>query len=210
MRRAYLGIVFALCLIPANLSAGTAYNNFGPGNTVGVNAWIFTNASGFIATTFTTTGAGPLSSVLLDAGCSSTPITLGLYTNSAGQPGTLLESWTVPVTTVQLITLTSVLNPVLSSGTQYWFVITIPSNSTIEWAWNNQGVNGGVWLGSGINALNEGSSPNPTPVIQLNTQNAPNGTPLPPTLILTLCGLALLGLASFAVNLTGTLTKRPI
>jgi hypothetical protein len=208
MRQLYLGIAFALGLIPAHLSAGIPYNNFGPGYTVSATSWVFFNAVGFAGTTFTTTGAGPLSTVLTNID-TPVPLTIGLYTNSAGQPGTLLESWTVPVTSgAQLITLTSVVNPVLSSGTPYWLVITVPPNITFFWAQNNQGVNGGYAAGASINALSNSTAAFPTPAIQIDTQNAPNGTPLPPTLILTLCGLALVGLSSFAVKRTFRVVAR--
>jgi hypothetical protein len=130
MRRLYLATVFALGLIPAHLSAGTACNNFGHGNTVSGTSSVFFNTVGFAGTNFTTTGAGPLSTVLTNIDTTA-PLTIGLFTNSAGQPGALLESWTVPVTSgAQLITLTSVVNPVLSSGTPYWLVITVPPNLT--------------------------------------------------------------------------------
>jgi hypothetical protein len=176
------------------LSAGIAYNNFGPGNSVGDSAWIFVNTGGFIATTFTTTGSGPLSSVLVDIDCSVTPVTMGLYTNAAGQPGTLLESWTAPVTVAaQIITLTSILNPVLSPGTQYWFVITIPPNSYFEWVENNQALKGAIWFGGAVNALAHGVPFELAAVIQLNTA-IPGPVPLPPTVLLTLAGLALAGL----------------
>jgi len=196
VRAPYLAIVFAFCLIPTSLPAGTAYSNFGPGNTFS-NSNITISAA-FTATTFTTTAGGMLATVQLALGSPTTPVTMGLYTDSAGHPGTVLENWTVPVAPLpQLITLTSVLNPALSSGTQYWFVLSNPSN--LIWSQNNQGVIGGVWVGP-INTLTQNLAFLPTPAIQLLTQGTPNPTPLPPTLILTLCGLALAGLAWFVAK----------
>jgi hypothetical protein len=64
---------------------------------------------------------------------SANTVTVGLYADSLGQPGTLLEAWTVAVpNTCQtsssllcdpppLTTLTSILNPLLTVGARYWF-----------------------------------------------------------------------------------------
>lgn len=62
-----------------------------------------------------------------------------LTTNSAGVPGAVLESWlgiagtAVPPTNVT--TLNSVLNPALTSGTEYWLVVG-PSTSDSDVGWN--------------------------------------------------------------------------
>jgi hypothetical protein len=83
MRRLYLATVFALGLIPAHLSAGTACNNFGHGNTVSGTSSVFFNTVGFAGTNFTTTGAGPLSTVLTNIDTPA-PLMIGLYTNFGG------------------------------------------------------------------------------------------------------------------------------
>ena len=53
----------------------------------------------FAATTFTATGSGNLASIViaLSQPSGSAPIPVGLYTDTYGEPGTLLESWVVPV-----------------------------------------------------------------------------------------------------------------
>jgi hypothetical protein len=100
-------------------SAGPIYSNIGAGFP-GDAPNDYQTASTFFGTTFTTTAAGTLSSLEIDIKGATSPVTVGLYTSSAGQPGTLLESWSAvrPVGTgfppPAVTTLTSVLDP------SYW------------------------------------------------------------------------------------------
>lgn len=167
-------IVLAICWMPALLSAGVIYSNVGagfPGDTPGFPA----SSTLFVGTTFTTSGGGNLSSISTDLAANPTStLGVGLYTNSSGEPGTLLESWsiTVPIYTGSLTPVTtfaSVLHPLLSSGTQYWFVVSSPNN-TINWAQNDKAVNGGLWSSmSSVNTLSQVLPNSPTPGIQLNS-----------------------------------------
>ena len=61
-----------------------------------------------------------------------------LYTDSSGSPGTPLESWSEVNelgSTVQIVSVRSLLHPKLVNGQQYWLVVTmaVPSAEGIWW-----------------------------------------------------------------------------
>jgi hypothetical protein len=210
MRGLAWSIILALGGISAHLSAGTLYSNLGPGNTFGGSTYgCGSGCGGFFSTTFTTTAGGQLASIQVPLfnPNGAVNVTVGLYTNSGGEPGTPLESWTIALTTSpQLITINSVATPTLSSGTQYWFVITLPGgNAVINWPQNSQNVLGGAWNGATLTGQTQSNNGSPTPAIQLLSP-PPAGTPLPSTLLLTLCGLALTGLVGFGLRKRNVLT----
>jgi hypothetical protein len=173
------------------LHAGIIYSNLGPGNTFNVNETYNTNFD-FMATTFSSSGGGTLENILTPVFSVNSPVTFGLYTNSGGQPGTLLESWnaTVPGSPAQFVTLTSQLNPSLSAQTQYWFVISLSQaqKEELDWYQNNQGVDGGIFLGNQLTGLDGFVPGSPAPAIQLVS------VPEPASGILLGTSLLLLGL----------------
>ena len=164
-------------LIPATLSAGTIlYSDINPVNFAGSGGY----NTGFSATTFTTTAGGELGAVtigLLEQGNSA--VTLGLYTDSSGLPGALLESWSgvFPYSVSPILTtLISVQNPVLSAATPYWLVAEPPGGLQLIFDWNNEGVVGGLWVGPpGFNTseLVPYSTADPTPNVELTAVREP-------------------------------------
>jgi hypothetical protein len=139
---------------------GTIYSNIHigagfPGDSPG--PFVVTGPNFFMGTTFTTTVGGVLSTISLSV-AGQPNVTAALYTNSAGEPGTFLEGWNLSsqprlssqplssLTPPPLTTLTSLVNPYLFSGTQYWFVLSIPTSGQKEAWWSNdQDLLGGVW-----------------------------------------------------------------
>jgi hypothetical protein len=152
-------------------SAGVLYSNI----TSGFPADSGSDTSAlntYFGTTFTTTAGGNLGSIELGVTGTTSPVTLGLYTDSAGEPGTLLESWSAAIPTGSsfppLTTLTSVYNPLLSASTSYWLVFTQSSAFQVNWYVNDESVAGGYWSGASLTTLSEGYPTGP-PGIQLNT-----------------------------------------
>jgi len=173
-----------LCLLPAHLLAGTLYTNVSgdfPSNIFRGSVFV-TNGDGLSGTAFVATASGNLASIAtLLAQSKALPLSIGLYADSSGKPGQLLETWSVSVPTSNqssvppLTTLVSVQQPLLSAGTKYWFVVNQgrTANTTYWWP-NDQGVRGGLWLtaGSTLNLLSQAFTTLPTPGILLNTQSA--------------------------------------
>lgn len=191
-----LNALLALVLLAAMpLPAGTIYNDYGPGNSFIINRDYQTNFD-FLATTFVTTGGGNLGTILTPLFSLNPPVSFGLYTDSADQPGALLENWSVPVPgfPAQIVTLNSAVNPFLSAGTQYWFVIALTSAQKNELAWyqNSQSVLGRVWAGFSLNGLLDFTPGSPAPAIQLNSTSP---VPEPADGMLFGSGLTLLGFA---------------
>jgi hypothetical protein len=186
-KTAVAGVVvqLILCLIPVHLSAeGIIYTNISsafPGKSV-YSQYAVTD--GFAGTTFTTTGSGNLASIVtaVSQPSGSPPLTVGLYTEVYSEPGALLESWSVPViptccgslpaSVPPPTTLVSVLHPLLSSGTKYWFVISLGTENSVFWWFNDQGVTGGLWTHITLAPLYQGNGGLPTPGIQLNSVQA--------------------------------------
>jgi hypothetical protein len=173
---------FALCSSAA--SAHIIYSNIGPGfpaDSGGNDA----EGNTYFSTTFIATNGGNLNTLTMELDGTTSPVTVGLYTNSAGQPGTLLESWTavIPIgggaipPVVPATTLTSLVRPYLSAGTQYWIVLTQSSPFQIRWYLNDTGVTGGFWTGSTINTQVDVFPGIPTPGIQLTAGPATADAP---------------------------------
>jgi hypothetical protein len=183
---------------PLSADAGGIYSDFGPGNTFLIDsAWETKFA--YMATPFVTTGAGNLETIVTPLFSLQFPLNVGLYTNTGGEPGSLLESWSQPVPGIpaQLATFTSVLNPFLSLATEYWFVITTipsingPSNpNDPAWYQNNQGVAGGIFLGASPASLLSFLADSPAPAIELTTGAA---VPEPSVWLLVCAGFFALG-----------------
>jgi|HubBroStandDraft_1064217.scaffolds.fasta_scaffold12509_2 hypothetical protein len=212
-KTAFAGVVakLVLCSMPAHLSASIIYTNISsafPGTSVSSQ---FEVTDGFAGTTFITTGSGNLSSIVTDLSqpSGSAPLTVGLYTDAYSAPGALLESWVVPViptccgsvpaSVPPLTTLVSVLHPQLSSGTKYWFVVSLGSDNSVYWWFNDQGVTGGVWTHNTIAPLYEGNTNLPTPGIQLNSDQ-----PQPPSRTGVLSQIAAGGGWSTVITLVNT------
>jgi hypothetical protein len=102
------------------------------------------------------------------------PMLLTLFTDSGNSPGTTIESWTVPLnpsdTSLTIVTVTSINDPLLVAGHQYWLseVPTDPVGTGIGWglasagspgielpvAESNTGTNNG-WGPTALNIANE-------------------------------------------------------
>src|SRR5262249_24068797 len=135
------GLWLLLACIPLHLFAGVIYSNVGPAfpNDLSIASNYSASATGFFGTTFNTSSSGRLASIVTDLFQfpGATALSTGLYADSSGQPGPLLESWNVPVpisdgsSITPVTTFSSLLNPILSSGARYWFVVnlgTTPNN----------------------------------------------------------------------------------
>ena len=175
--------------------AGTIYSDLGPGGAYIVNRDYETNFD-FMATPFVTTGGGSLAEIVIPLFSLNNPVSLSLYSDSGGQPGSVLENWsvTVPGFPGLLTTIPSALNPFLSPGTEYWIVISLTTAQKDHLAWyqNSQGLAGGIWAGNVANGLLNFVPASPAPALELDSLQA-SATPEPHNRILI--GVGLLALA---------------
>jgi len=97
------------------------------------------------ASAFTVGASVNLSTIEVAAGyLSGNQLTINLDADSGGTPGSVIESFTIngampfigSVSSGDLVMATSVLHPLLTAGSQYWVVLSVPNDRTSEAAWN--------------------------------------------------------------------------
>jgi hypothetical protein len=147
-----LTLLFA---VPAVSRADSVlFSNFGPGfshntssgNPVG-NA--FDGNDYAEGGTFMPTTSANFSSLDIALSCAFTcpdNFTVSLDANNAGIPGAALESFILSGASLGLlsannppIVLSSVLEPLLAAGTEYWVTVSSDLNDSIAWNWNSTG-----------------------------------------------------------------------
>ena len=198
-------VVVAAVLALASASAARAdqiiFSNFGPGMTFDTNHGYTvagSNALGtsVVANRFTATSNLSFSSAQLALGLSSgSPSILQvlLETDSGGLPGSIIETINVNIGAFPpggVVTATSALNPLLTSGTNYWLVAYAPGpNTAAEWNFS---------FGDVPTLSNFASNQIPSPTGPWTFASGPvrsafqiNGTPVPEPATLLLLGPAL-------------------
>lgn len=143
--------------MPLAASAGVIYSNIGPGfPNDATTGWGAPVVGPYWGQEFTAMASGAVTSIATGAYTEAnvTAATLGLYTSVAGQPGVLLESWNSGLTYyTYATTFTSVLNPILTAGSEYWVVLTETPGLNAQWTASDEGAVGGIGNGSALNAL---------------------------------------------------------
>ncbi len=129
-------LIFLGIIVSAASAHGqtTIYNTFGPGDSYDtLGSWTVSSAQS-VATAFTVSSASNLSSIslVLSAG---TNYTVSLTTDGSGQPGTVLDSWSVAGTSAKQ-TLTPNFTDTLSAGTYY---VEAQSSGAGAWSLNSIG-----------------------------------------------------------------------
>jgi hypothetical protein len=149
------------------VSGNTLYSDLGPGDSYHSIPW-GSGASGgnYMGFNFIASSTGSLGSILVpftSVGTLPASADISLYADSSSMPGPLLETWTVmlprnalnnPTFTIPLFTLTSVENPILTVGQEYWLIVA-PTPAGVAYADNDQGVPGGLWFGFTLGSLQE-------------------------------------------------------
>lgn len=152
LRTAFSGLALAGLLVPARAQV-VAFNSFGPGNTYShATVWAVSGASlsgGYRgqAEFFTPSVAGYLSSFELATYRVSGSALSNFYIaqdNGSGVPGTNIESFVNVANITGVLTINSIVKPLLQAGTQYW-LCDEPATSTSYngWYYNNQGYDNG-------------------------------------------------------------------
>ena len=188
--RLFLGLLLGL---PVNASA--IYSNFGaPFSGTGYS--IASSSSTALGVRFTATGSGFLATIRMPVAVDSGGVlTAGLFADSSGQPGSLIESWPasdipsippIDFYPLPVVTLVSTLNPALSAGAVYWFVVRDTAASSIIWDGSGLPLTGGAWL-----------QPGSGPLLQIDATQAPpaidlEATPEPAPLLMLGFGLGVL------------------
>lgn len=189
-----LSLLFVACGVC--LHAGAIYTDLGssdsyltPGG-LGIGG----GNSGLVGTQFTATATGNLMQILAPIDDSIGQVTLDLYVDSGGLPGTLLESWSnfavgTDLSTIPLSTVTSVVQPLLTAGDKYWFLVSFGSD-VVEWGESSTIATGGMW--SSFNTSTANLTPiytsGPPLAIELDATTV-SGVPEPETFGLLAAGL---------------------
>lgn len=180
MWRRYLGrlIVLAALVVPVHAFAEVViFSDFGPGFP-GDAPIGFGPIQPFDGVSFVASNTGALTQIQVALRAEDAPFNqdAALYSDSGGEPGTLLESLSLPVSGTEIATVNSLVNPVLTAGDTYWFVLLNPTPGSLNWLGNDEGVMGGVWDGSTLTTIT-GDPTKPAAAIEL-TGNA-TGVPEP-------------------------------
>jgi len=146
-------IVLFICVVLSSSALRadpvSIYSNFGAGDTYSSISGL--SVSQAVAVPFVAPGTGvpgfayALSDITLAAYTSDTganPATVALYEDSAGLPGTALESLDATLGTdpaSALVTVDSLIHPVLESGARYWIVLSDPLSFDVTWNANLTG-----------------------------------------------------------------------
>ena len=130
----------------SNLGAGSSYDTV-TANVVG-NA--FDGANYAQGATFVSSATTTLSAVRIALSCAfgacSNSVVVSLDSNNAGQPGGVLESFTVAGGSLAalgsnnpLVVLNSIVHPNLTLGTRYWVTVRNSGADSVAWNLNNTG-----------------------------------------------------------------------
>jgi len=195
-----LALILLAAVAPA-ARAGTIYDNFGSGDSYVPASWAISGPSSptfseiDTAAPFTPGTTAQVGSIELPLiyvqGTNS--LVVKLLGDSSGLPdeGTVLESWTLSgiSDSSTIYTLTSLVNPTVTAGTQYWVAAFAGASDSLHgWNYNNTGVTGFATdqhLGSGWTLWTSSSSL--TPAFRVSV------VPLPDTGSMGLGLLTLLG-----------------
>jgi hypothetical protein len=149
-------LITLMFVVPAASHAAIVYTNFGLRATYNITAGNIVGNDGAgdqlaQGDTFTPASTATLTSVEIALSCFGTglcptALTVSLDSDAGDQPGATLESFTVAGTSLGLlgvnnapIVLTSVLQPTLVAGTQYWLAVIAPLTDNVVWNWNSTG-----------------------------------------------------------------------
>jgi PEP-CTERM motif len=136
--------------IPARADA-VIFSNLGPGNSYGSTGRSLGDPGDgdyvTLGNAFTVGATSMnLSEIEVAAGLmrGTNQLTIDLDADSGGSPGAVIESFTIKnampgfgtVSMNNLVTATSVLHPLLTAGTQYWVVLSVPDDGLTWAAWN--------------------------------------------------------------------------
>jgi hypothetical protein len=131
------------------------FNDFGPGSTYNAAGWWNIAGTAILpAMKFTPSATAQLTSLAfgmtipVQGGVNG--VTVELRSDAGGVPGALIESFdlsgqTMPALGTQgpPLTATSVTNPTLTAGTNYWLVAVDTNPNQAVWNFNDQGITGG-------------------------------------------------------------------
>lgn len=146
-----LAVVLALCAGSRPATAQVVYDNFGPEDAYQTGiGWTIAGPLSVNyqqGSQFTPTGSGQLSTIEIAMNLFEGPnhFDMFLHADTGGSPGALLESWSVDDAMGPFgdwnppVVLSSVVHPMLASGTPYWLIGANIGTSWAAWMWNSTG-----------------------------------------------------------------------
>jgi len=150
-RLAKLPLLFALAAPGSAWASQVLFSNFGPGQSYDQSLALsvgndFAGDNLAQAGAFTPSSSAQIGAILiaLSEGLGqSDPVTVAVAQDNNGLPGATLESFSIGGGSLAamggggIVTLSSLLNPMLVAGTQYWVTVSTTLNNSIGWHHND-------------------------------------------------------------------------